>query len=160
MSTGLRLKRRGDGTEAFLLAACRGLPMMKILLLLAFIAVASEAIAQDAQCVPERAAMVETVRAYARTEAGVGAARHIGDRPAGYGANGTPPVHAWAFLLASIHGRAGTHWQGPNNIAAVHSRADDPFRGSQIRPYRPGSWHWFRLPGRNTGASGAKSLYR
>src|SRR5215472_14007066 len=30
-----------------------------------------------------------------------GAARHIGDRPAGYGANGTPPVHAWAFLLAS-----------------------------------------------------------
>src|SRR2546430_10111372 len=71
MSTGLRLKRRGDGTEAFLLAACRGLPMMKILLLLAFIAVASEAIAQDAQCVPERAAMVETVRAYARSEAGV-----------------------------------------------------------------------------------------
>ena len=62
MSTGLRLKRRGDCPEAFLLAACRGLPMMKILLLLAFIAVASEAIAQDAQCVPERAAMVETVR--------------------------------------------------------------------------------------------------
>ena len=54
-----------------MLAACRGLPMMKILLLLAFIAVASEAIAQDAQCVPERAAMVETVRAYARSEAGV-----------------------------------------------------------------------------------------
>src|SRR6516225_3271455 len=71
MSTGLRLKRRSDCPEAFLLAACRGLPMMKILLLLAFIAVASEAIAQDAQCVPERAAMVETVRAYARSEAGV-----------------------------------------------------------------------------------------
>src|SRR6516225_10796297 len=71
MSTGLRLKRHGDCPEAFLLAACRGLPMMKILLLLAFIAVASEAIAQDAQCVPERAAMVETVRAYARSEAGV-----------------------------------------------------------------------------------------
>src|SRR5262249_56728675 len=45
--------------------------MMKILLLLTFIAVASEAIAQDAQCVPERAAMIETVRAYARSEAGV-----------------------------------------------------------------------------------------
>src|SRR5215470_6760498 len=30
-----------------------------------------------------------------------GAARHIGDRPAGYGANGTPPVHAWAFLLVA-----------------------------------------------------------
>jgi protein-L-isoaspartate(D-aspartate) O-methyltransferase len=45
--------------------------MNNILLLLAFIAVASEAMAQDAQCVPERAAMVETIRAYARSEAGV-----------------------------------------------------------------------------------------
>ena len=44
---------------------------MKQLLLLTFMAVASEAVAQDAQCVPERAAMVETVRAYARSEAGV-----------------------------------------------------------------------------------------
>jgi protein-L-isoaspartate(D-aspartate) O-methyltransferase len=42
--------------------------MMNILLLLAFIAVASEAMAQDAQCIPERAAMVETIRAYARSE--------------------------------------------------------------------------------------------
>lgn len=36
---------------------------MKKLLLLAFIAVACEAMAQDAQCVPERAAMVEVIRA-------------------------------------------------------------------------------------------------
>jgi hypothetical protein len=42
---------------------------MKQLLLLTFIAVASEAMAQDAQCVSERAAMVETIRAYARFEA-------------------------------------------------------------------------------------------
>ena len=45
--------------------------MMKKLLPLAFLAVACEAMAQDAQCVPERAAMVDIIRAYARFEAGV-----------------------------------------------------------------------------------------
>ena len=40
--------------------------MIKKLLLLALIAVAREAMAEDAQCVRERAAMVETIRAYAR----------------------------------------------------------------------------------------------
>jgi protein-L-isoaspartate(D-aspartate) O-methyltransferase len=45
--------------------------MMKRLLLLAFMAVACEAMAQDAQCVSERAAMVETIRAYARSDAGL-----------------------------------------------------------------------------------------
>jgi protein-L-isoaspartate(D-aspartate) O-methyltransferase len=46
-------------------------PRQKILLLLAFIAVAPEAMAQNAQCLLERVAMVETIRAYARSEAGV-----------------------------------------------------------------------------------------
>ena len=45
------------------------LSLMKKLLLLAFIVVSCEAMAQDAQCVRERAAMVETIRAYARPEA-------------------------------------------------------------------------------------------
>ena len=45
--------------------------VVKALLLVAFIAVASEAVTQDAQCVPEHAAMVETIRAYARSEADV-----------------------------------------------------------------------------------------
>jgi protein-L-isoaspartate(D-aspartate) O-methyltransferase len=45
--------------------------MMKKLLLLAFTAVAGEAMAEDAQCVPERAAMVETIRAYARSDTGI-----------------------------------------------------------------------------------------
>ena len=45
--------------------------MMKKLLLLAFTAVAGEAMAEDAQCVPERSAMVETIRAYARSDAGI-----------------------------------------------------------------------------------------
>ena len=54
---------------------------MKKLLLLAFIAVACEAMAQeDAQCVPERAAMVDTIRAYARFEAGVLGPQGISER--------------------------------------------------------------------------------
>ena len=53
---------------------------MKKLLLLAFIAVACEAMAQDAQCVRERAAMVETIRAYARSEAGVLGPQGISER--------------------------------------------------------------------------------
>ena len=54
--------------------------MMKKLLLLAFIAVAREAMAKDAQCVPERAAMVDTIRAYARSEAGVLGPQGISER--------------------------------------------------------------------------------
>ena len=40
-----------------------------LLLMLSMVAVAREATAQDAQCVRERAAMVETIRAYARSDA-------------------------------------------------------------------------------------------
>ncbi len=54
--------------------------MMKGLLLLAFIAVASEAMAQDAQCIPERAAMVEIIRAYARSEASLLGPQGISER--------------------------------------------------------------------------------
>ena len=54
--------------------------MMKKLLLLAFIAVASEAMAQDAQCVPERAAMVEIIRAYARSGASLLGPQGISER--------------------------------------------------------------------------------
>ena len=45
--------------------------MMKKLLLLALIASAPGAAAEDAQCVRERAAMIETIRAYARSDAGL-----------------------------------------------------------------------------------------
>jgi protein-L-isoaspartate(D-aspartate) O-methyltransferase len=45
--------------------------MMKKLLPLALIAVAGEAPAEDAKCVRERAAMIETIRAYARPNAGL-----------------------------------------------------------------------------------------
>src|SRR5258705_2919092 len=42
-----------------------------LLLVLSMVAATREATAQDAQCVGERAAMVETIRAYARTDASV-----------------------------------------------------------------------------------------
>ena len=45
--------------------------MIRKLLLLALIAVAREATAEDAKCVREHAAMIETVRAYARSDAGL-----------------------------------------------------------------------------------------
>ena len=54
--------------------------VMKQLLLLTFMVFASEAMAQDARCVPERAAMVETIRAYARLEADVLGPQGISDR--------------------------------------------------------------------------------
>jgi protein-L-isoaspartate(D-aspartate) O-methyltransferase len=44
--------------------------MIRKLLLLALIAAASEAAAEDAKCVRERVAMIETIRAYARSDAG------------------------------------------------------------------------------------------
>jgi protein-L-isoaspartate(D-aspartate) O-methyltransferase len=45
--------------------------MMKKLLVLALLAVAGEATAQDSTCVRERAAMIETIRTYARFGAGL-----------------------------------------------------------------------------------------
>jgi protein-L-isoaspartate(D-aspartate) O-methyltransferase len=53
---------------------------MRQLLVLAFIAVASKAMAQDPQCAPERAAMVETIRGYARSEANVLGPQGISER--------------------------------------------------------------------------------
>jgi protein-L-isoaspartate(D-aspartate) O-methyltransferase len=46
-------------------------PCSKFLPLLAFIAVACEATAPDAQCIRERAMMVEIIRAYVRSDAGL-----------------------------------------------------------------------------------------
>src|SRR5437773_1265149 len=42
-----------------------------LLLMLSMVAVTGEATAQDAECVRERAAMIETIRAYAQADAGV-----------------------------------------------------------------------------------------
>ena len=53
---------------------------MKQLVLFTFMAVASEAMAQDTQCVAERAAMVDTIRTYARLEADVLGPQGISER--------------------------------------------------------------------------------
>jgi protein-L-isoaspartate(D-aspartate) O-methyltransferase len=53
--------------------------MMKLLLLLALIAVAHEATAEDAKCVRERAAMVETIRSYARSAGASGGAQGVSE---------------------------------------------------------------------------------
>jgi protein-L-isoaspartate(D-aspartate) O-methyltransferase len=53
---------------------------MKKLILLALIAVAGEAAAEDAKCVRERAAMIETIRAYARSDAGLFGPQGISER--------------------------------------------------------------------------------
>ena len=37
--------------------------------------------------------------------------------PGGYGANGTPSVHTRAFVFGRLHGRAGSHWPRPDNVA-------------------------------------------
>jgi protein-L-isoaspartate(D-aspartate) O-methyltransferase len=54
--------------------------MMEKLLPLALIAVSFGAMAQDARCVPERAAMLDTIRAYARSEADVLGPQGISER--------------------------------------------------------------------------------
>jgi protein-L-isoaspartate(D-aspartate) O-methyltransferase len=56
--------------------------MMKTLLLLvmSMVAVAQHAPAQDAQCVRERAAMVETIRTYARSRVGVLGQQELSER--------------------------------------------------------------------------------
>ena len=51
-----------------------------LLLVLSVVAVAREATAQDAQCVGERAVMVETVRTYGRSHAGLAAQQGLSDR--------------------------------------------------------------------------------
>jgi protein-L-isoaspartate(D-aspartate) O-methyltransferase len=54
--------------------------MKTLLLVLSMVAVASEATAQDEQCVSERAAMVETIRAYARSDTSVLGQQGISER--------------------------------------------------------------------------------
>jgi protein-L-isoaspartate(D-aspartate) O-methyltransferase len=53
---------------------------MRKLLLLASMTVAWEAMAHDAQCVRERAGMVETIRSYARSAGAYGGAQDISER--------------------------------------------------------------------------------
>ena len=103
--------------------------MMKKLLVLALIAVAREATAEDAKCVREHAAMIETIRAYARSDAGLLGPQGISESVLeAMGQTGTPSVHPRRFLLGRIRGQAGIYRPRPDNITALHSRLDDSFR--------------------------------
>ena len=54
--------------------------MMKKLLLFALIVFAPEATAEDAQCVGERVAMIETIQAYARSDVGLFGSQGVSER--------------------------------------------------------------------------------
>jgi len=65
-----------------------------LMLVLSMASVAREATAQDAQCDRERAAMVETIRAYARSDAGVLGQQGLSERVLeAMGQNETPSVY-------------------------------------------------------------------
>src|SRR5215831_8869408 len=134
--------------------------MMKKLLPLALIAVACEAMAQDAQCVRERAAMVENIQAYARSDLSLLGPQGISESVL----EAVRQTERHRFIperscsVAYMDGPV-SDWPGPDNTSAVRSCTDDRSRCGQARPHGLGSWHRFRLPGRNTGASGAEGLY-
>ena len=90
---------------------------MKQLLVLAFIAFASEAMAQDPQCAPERAAMVEVIRAYARSEASILGPQGISDR------------------ILEAMGQTERHRFIPGRSCSV-AYMDGPVLIGQGRPYR------------------------
>jgi len=90
--------------------------MMKKLLLLVLIAVAREAIAEDAQCVRERAAMVETIRAYARSAGVLG-----------------PQGISESVLKAA--GQTERHLSSPRVLARSHTRTCR-FPLARARQYR------------------------
>ena len=83
--------------------------MMKKLLVLALIAVAREATAEDAKCVRERAAMIETIRAYTRSDAGLlgpqGIYRRASWRPWGK----RNAIGSSLAVLARSHTRTGRY---------------------------------------------------
>ena len=135
--------------------------MMKKLLLLVLMAVPREAVAEDAQCVRERAAMVETVRDYARFNADVLGPQGIAESvltvlgqterhrfiPAG------PCSAAYADRPVQI-GQGQTISQP--FIVALMTHLADVKPGDAVA----GNRHGLGLPGRHTGAAGAKGLYR
>src|SRR5690348_5425552 len=110
---------RGVASRCYCMGVAAHIVMQ--LVLLTVLSVVSEAMAQDAQCVPERAAMVDTIRAYARLEADVLGPQGISERV--LDAVGQTERHRFipAVLFGRIHARAGAHWPRPNHIAAVYS---------------------------------------
>ena len=134
---------------------------MKQLLLLTFIAVGTKAMAQDAQCVPERAAMVETIRAYARFEAGVLGLQGISERV--LEAVGQTERHRFipggscsvAYMDAPVLIGHGQTISQPYIVALMTQLAAVKFDDTVLEVGTGSS-----LPGRSIGASSSKDLYR
>ena len=98
--------------------------MMKtmLLLVLSMVAAAREATAQDAECVRERAAMVETIRAYARSDASVLGQQGLSER------------------ILEAMGQTKRHCSSLSDLAPSHTRTGR-FRSATARPYRSrSSW--------------------
>src|SRR5258706_16258471 len=103
-------------------------------LVLSMVAVAREATAQDAECVRERAAMVETIRAYARSDASVLGQQGLSERV--LEAMGQTKRHLFIperSLLHRIRGQADSDRPRPDHIAAVHRGLDDPVGRGRAR---------------------------
>ena len=94
-----------------------------LLLLIYMLAAARGAIAQETQCDRERAAMVETIRVYARSYVNVLGQQGLSERV--LGANTAPSVRPRAILLHRVRRRAAFDRPRPDHIAAVHRSLDD-----------------------------------
>jgi len=93
-----------------------------LLLVLSMVALAWDATAQDAQCVRERAAMVETIRAYARSDASVLGQQGLSER------------------VLEAMGQTKRHLFIPERSCSI-AYADRPIPTASARPYRSrSSW--------------------
>jgi protein-L-isoaspartate(D-aspartate) O-methyltransferase len=91
-------------------------------LVLSIVAVAREATAQDAECVRERAAMVETIRAYARSDVSVLGRQGLSER------------------VLEAMGQTKRHLFIPDDLAPSHTWTGR-FRSASAKPYRSrSSW--------------------
>ena len=98
-----------------------------LLLVLSMVGVAREAAAQDAECARERAAMVETIRAYARFDARALGQRGLSERV--LEVMGQTKRHLFIPERSCCHRftvPAGSDRPRPDHIAAVHRGLDDP----------------------------------
>ena len=93
-----------------------------LLLVLSMVAVAREATAQDAECIRERAAMVETIRAYAGSDASVLGQQGMSER------------------VLEAMGQTKRHQFIPERSCSI-AYADRPIAIRSARPYRSrSSW--------------------
>ena len=100
---------------------------LPLLLVISMVAVAQEVTAQNAQCVRERTAMVETIRAYARSDVSDLGQQGLSERV--LKAMGQTQRHLFTperSCSIAYADRPIPIGLGPDHIAAVHRGLDDP----------------------------------